>query len=269
MKTPQNLEPSIDDEISIADVINFFSSHKKMILILAIIGAILGSLFGKFSEPIYEGSALYSPSKISGVFVVSPTKILTMLNMNNFYSKETFANCNADFYKDYGMSNKVKGSISKDLEFIQLHMQDKNKTVIKDCLNSVVGDIKANENKIIGPYIQFKNNELRLAEEKIKKSLEFKSKLNGIRIKELETNGNNILVNLTILEVLSNIEYGQIKTEINNINTELLLEETKVGDKVLPINTKKKSSLSPKLGALLGLFLGLSLGILLALKKKI
>ena len=58
-------------------------------------------------------------------------------------------------------------------------------------------------------------------------------------------------------------------SEINIIKLELSIEQIKLASEILPIRIEKKSSLSPKLGALLGLFLGLCLGILLALTKQI
>ena len=92
MKTPQNIQPSFNDEILIADMIRFFKSHKKMILIFVIIGAVLGGLYANFTEPVYKGSVLISPAKIAGDFVVNPKVTVTKLDMNSYYSKETFLN---------------------------------------------------------------------------------------------------------------------------------------------------------------------------------
>jgi len=64
-----------------------------MILIFVIIGALLGSLYVNFTEPVYKGSVLVSPAKISGDFVINPKITLTKLQTNSFYSKETFLNC--------------------------------------------------------------------------------------------------------------------------------------------------------------------------------
>ena len=280
MKTPQNIQPSFDDEISIADIILFLKSHKKMILIFVIIGTLLGGLYGNFTEPVYKGSILISPAKFAGAFVVNPRVTVTKLDMNSYYSKETFLNCNPDFYKDkdkdkdkdinYNISSLVKGSVTKDGDLIQLLMQNKNKTVIKDCLNSMVDDIRTSQNKIADPLIQSKNNELTFLEEKLKKAEEFKSKLNDKQIKELKTNDERFSVNLlyTNMILLNNKDINETITEINKIKFDLSSEQTKPASNVLPISIEKKSPLTPKLGALIGLFLGLCLGILIALIKQ-
>jgi LPS O-antigen subunit length determinant protein (WzzB/FepE family) len=280
MKTPQNIQPSFNDEISIADIIRFFKSHKKMILIFIIIGALLGGLYGNFTVPVYKGSVLISPAKIAGTFVVNPKVTVTKLDMNSYYSKETFLNCNPDFYKDkdkdkdkdidYAISSMVKASVTKDGDLIQLLMQNKNKTVITNCLNSMVDDMRISQNKIAEPLIQLKNNELTLLEEKLKNAEEFKAKLNEKQIKELKTNGERFSVDLlyTNMILFNSKDINETMTEINQIKIDLSSEQTKPANKVLPINIEKKSFPAPKLGALMGLFLGLSLGILIALIKQ-
>jgi hypothetical protein len=203
---------------------------------------------------------------------------VTKLDMNSYYSKETFLNCNPDFYKDkdkdkdvdYDISNLVKASVTKDGDLIQLLMQDKNKIVIKDCLNSMVDDIRISQNKIANPLIESKNAELRLAEEKLKISEEFKSKLNDKQIKELKTNDVRFSVDLlyTNMVLYNSSEIKQLMDQINKLKTDLSSEQTKSADKALPINIEKKSFPTPKLGALMGLFLGLCLGTLVALIKQ-
>ncbi len=273
MKTPQNIQPSLDDEISIADIILFLKSHKKMILIFVIIGTLLGGLYGNFTVPVYKGSVLISPAKIAGALVVNPKITVTKLDMNSFYSKETFLNCNPDFYKDkdidYDISGLVKASVTKDGDLIQLLMQNKNKTIITDCLNSIVDDIRASENKIIDPLIKSKNNELTLLEEKLKEAQAFKVKLNEQQIRELKANDERLSVLLYTNMILFNSkDIKETTAEINKIKTDLSPEQTKPANNVLPINIEKKLLLTPKLGALIGLFLGLCLGILIALIKQ-
>jgi capsular polysaccharide biosynthesis protein len=276
MKTPQNIQPSFNDEISIADMIHFFKSHKKMILIFVIIGGLLGGLYGNFTGPVYKGSVLISTAKIAGTFVVNPKVTVTKLDMNSYYSKETFLNCNPDFYKDkdkdidYAISSMVKASVTKDGDLIELHMQNKNKTVITNCLNSMVDDMRISQNKIAEPLIQLKNNELTLLEEKLKNAEEFKARLNENQIKELKTNGERFAADLlyTNMILFNNKDIKETMTAIYKIKTDLSSEQTKPANIVLPINIEKKSFPTPQLAALLGLFLGLCLGILIALIKQ-
>jgi LPS O-antigen subunit length determinant protein (WzzB/FepE family) len=278
MKTPQNIQPSFDDEISIADMIHFFKSHKKMILIFVIIGALLGGLYPNFTEPVYKGSALISPAKISGTFMVNPKVTVTKLGMNSYYLKETFLNCNPDFYKDkdkdkdkdFDMSTLVKASVTKDDELIALDMEGKNKIVIENCLNSMIEHIRASQDISADPLFQSKNNELKLTEERLKNAEEFKSQLLN-KTKEFKKNGDNFTADLlyTNMILLNSEDIKGAMAEINKLKIDLSSKQTKPANKVLPINIEKKPLLSTKLSALLGLFLGLFLGALVALIKKL
>jgi len=277
MSTSQNTQSSFDEEISIADIIHFFKSHKKFIIFCVILGGILGGLLGKFTGPVYKGSVLVSPAKIAGQFVVEPKITLTKLDMNSYYSKETFLSCNPDFYKDkdkdidYDMSNIMKASITKDGSLIELSMNQKNKNIIKDCLDHMINDIRQSQSLIAEPLIESKKVELNLAEEKLKISEEFRTKLNDKQIKELKTNDARFSADLlyTNMLMLNASDIKQLMDQLNKIKTELSSEQTKPADKVLPINIEKKSFPSLKFGMLLGLFLGFGLGIFISLVRQI
>ena len=190
MKIPQTIEPSFDDYISIAYMINLFKSHKKIIFIPVIIGAIMGGPLTNFIEPVYKGSAFFSFAKVSGVLVMDPQVFASKTYVNNFFSKKTYENCNPSFYKDkdfnYDISTIVKTLSLKDSDLIELNMQNKNKTVIKDCLNSMIDDLRTSQNTIADPIIQLKINNLRLAEEKLKNNEEFLIKLIDKQIRGLK-----------------------------------------------------------------------------------
>jgi hypothetical protein len=264
-----------DDEISLLDIIQFFKGNLRGILFFVIIGGILGGIYGKNAGPMYKGSVLISPAKVAGQFVANPEITLTKLNMNSYYSKETFLSCNPDFYKDkdkdkdidYDISDIVKASITKDGGLIELTMNQKNKAVIKNCLDQMINDIRQSQNRIAEPLIESKKIELSLAEEKLKISEEFRTKLNEKQIKELKTNDARFSADLLYTNMLmlnaNNIE--QIMNQLNKIKTELSSEQTKRAENVLPINIERKSYPSPKIGLLLGLFLGGSLGLFVSL----
>jgi hypothetical protein len=277
MTAPKKNQSSFDDEISVADIVHFFKSHKKFISICIILGLLFGGLFGQISGPVYTGSAIISPARVAGAFVANPKITIAKLYMNNYHSKENVLNCNPDFYKDkdkdkeidYDMSDIVKSSVTKDGDLIELRMQDKNKTIINNCLMSLIEDVRRSQNAIANRLIESKTNDLRLTEEKLIVLEEFKNKLNERQIKQLNTNdarfSQDLIYATMILSNNSNI--NELMSEVNKLKTELSLEQTQLAYKVLPIDIKKKSFPSLKLGALLGLFLGLCLGIAIALNK--
>jgi uncharacterized protein involved in exopolysaccharide biosynthesis len=271
---PKNQTP-FDDEISLLDIIQFFKANFKRILFFIILGGILSFLYGKLADPVYDGSVLISPARVAGNLVVDPKITLTKLNMNSYYSKETFLACNPRFYKDkdidYDMTDIVKTSITKDGNLIQLTMSSSNKETIHACLESITANINASQKNIADPLIESKKTELSLVETKLKLAEEFREQLNHNQIKELKTNEQRFLTNVFYANIVLN-NASEIKTlldQINKVRTELSSEQTKDAGKVLPVNIERKSFPSPKLGLLLGLFVGLCLGILIGLIKQI
>ena len=272
--SPKNQTP-FDDEISLLDIIQFFKANFKRILFFIILGGILSFLYGKLADPVYDGSVLISPARVAGNLVVDPKITLTKLNMNSYYSKETFLACNPRFYKDkdidYDMTDIVKTSITKDGNLIQLTMSSSNKETIHACLESITANINASQKNIADPLIESKKTELSLVETKLKLAEEFREQLNHNQIKELKTNEQRFLTNVFYANIVLN-NASEIKTlldQINKVRTELSSEQTKDAGKVLPVNIERKSFPSPKLGLLLGLFVGLCLGILIGLIKQI
>ena len=271
MTPPQT---SYDDETSLLDIIQFFKANFKRILFFIILGGILGYLYGKLADPVYDGSVLISPARVAGQLVADPKITLTKLNMNSYYSKEAFLACNPRFYKDkdkdYGMSDIVKASITRDGNLIELKMESSNKETIHACLESIVSNIYTSQKTIADPLIESKKTELSLVETKLKLTEEFREQLNAKQIKNLKTTEQRFSTDMLYVNIIILNNASEIKTlldQINKVRTELSSEQTKGAGKVLPINIERKSFPSPKLGLLLGLLLGSVLGFFISIFK--
>jgi hypothetical protein len=277
MATHNSPQPLFDDEISIADIIKFFRQNLKRLIIFSLLGGLLGSLYGKFAGPMYEGSMLIASAKVAGSYVIDPKITITKLNMNSYYSKETFLACNPSFYKDkdkdkdkdidYDMSDIVKASLSKDGSLISFSMQSKVKDIIVDCLSTTENDVKLSQSAITLPLIEMKKNELQLAQNRLQLSEELRQKLNDKQLKDLKTNEIRFSTDLLYENIVLNnsLEIKGLLDQINRMTTDLSSEQTKEASKVLPINIERKSFPSLKLGLLLGLFLGGILGFFVSL----
>ena len=273
--TPPPQNNNFDDEISIVDIIQFFKNNRKTLLSFICLGGLLGALYGKFADPVYNGSVLVAPAKIAGNYVVEPKITLTKLNMNSYYPKEAFVACNPSFYKDkdkdidieYDMSDIVKASVTKDGGLIELFMQSSNKQVIHECIDNIVNAINVSQKIIAEPLIESKKIELALNEEKLKLAEEFHTQLNDKQLKNLKTTEARFATDVLYANIVLNnaSEIKILLDKVNTIKTELSSEQTKDAGKVLPINIERKSFPSLKLGLLLGLFLGGFLGFFVSL----
>ena len=269
---PKNQTP-FDDEISLLDIIQFFKVNFKRILFFIILGGLTGFLYGKLADPVYDGSVLISPARVAGNVVVDPKITLTKLNMNSYYSKETFLACNPMFYKDkdidYNLTDIIKTSITKDGNLIELTMSDSNKDIIQSCLENITANINASQKIIAGPLIESKKNGLSLIEEKLKLAEQFREQLNDKQIKNLKANEQRFATDVLYANIVLNnaSEIKALLDQINQLKTELTSEQTKDAGMVLPINIERKSFPSEKLGLLLGLFLGGMLGFFISFFK--
>jgi hypothetical protein len=280
MTTKPPAQTPFDDEISLLDMIQFFKDNLRGILFFVMIGGILGGILGKILGPVYEGSMLIAPAKVAGNFVVDPKITLTKLEMNSYYPKETFLVCNPKFYKDkykdkdkdidYDMSDIVKTSITRDGALLSLKMYDRDKSVIKNCLESVESNIQSSQHIIAEPIIEMKKNEMILAQNKLQISEDFRNKLNDKQLKDLKTNELRFSTDVLYANiVLSNAsEIKALMDQLNKLKTDLSSEQTKEAGKVLPINIEKRKFPSLSFGVLLGVFLGFFLGIMFALIKQ-
>ena len=269
---PKNQTP-FDDEISLLDIIQFFKVNFKRILFFIIMGGLIGFLYGKLADPVYDGSVLVSPALVAGNYVIDPKITLTKLNMNSYYSKETFQACNPMFYKDkdkdidYDMSDIVKASITKDGNLIELTMSDSNKDIIQSCLENITNNINASQKIIADPLIESKKNGLSLVEEKLKLAEQFREQLNDKQIKNLKTTEQRFSTDVLYANIVLNnaSEIKALLDQINQLKTELSSEQTKGAGKVLPINIERKSFPSLEFGLVLGLILGGILGFFISI----
>ena len=275
---PQNNPTPYDDEISLlVDIIQFFKTNFKRILLFVILGGVLGGLYGKYADPIYNGSVLISPARVAGNFVVDPKIILTKLEMNSYYSKETFLACNPLLNKDkdkdidYDMSNIVKTSLTRRKILIMLKMESPNKETIRECLESITSDINESQKIIADPLIESKKTELNLAEAKLKQMEQFREGFNVKQIQNLKTNDQRFSTDAlyAALALYNTSEIKRLRDQINKLRTELSSEQTHEARLILSINIIRKSFPSEELGLLLGLFLGGVLGLFLSLIRNI
>lgn len=255
---------SFDGEISLLDIIQFFKVNIKRIFFFVIMGGILGSLYGGFAEPKYEGSVLISLAKVAGVSVINSKVILTELDTNTYFSKETFLACNSGSDKniDYKMSDIVTASLTKSEDLIRLTMRHSNKETIHACLENIINDIKTNQKNIVNPLIDLKKSVLNLFETKLKLAERFREQMNESHIETLKREGQGFKTDLFYATIALNntIEIQRVTDEVITARVQLSSIQTKDASMYLPIEIQRAIFPSLKLGLLLGLFLGGVLG---------
>jgi len=253
-----------EDDLSLSEIIQLIKANRKILLSFILLGSILGGIYGKFTNPIYIGSITLAPAKIAGKFIEEPGTIVTKLNHNSYYTKDTLLTCESSHNKDkainFRMSDIINTSLLKNSTLIKLSVTTKNQETIENCLNAIESDLKLNERRIIEDFVQSRKELLVMIQNQIKDSEEFKRKINDTETKNLKT---NIESNLT-LTFAKNANFYDLKVlieQLEKIEMELSIYQTNYSSKIFPINIEQKDFPSTKFGILLGFFLGAFLGL--------
>lgn len=269
MNTKKN-QSLFDDEPSLLDIIHFFKSNKRLIFIFVLMGALIGGLYAKFSGPTYKGIALIFSAKVADSFVIDPKISITEMQMNAYYSKETFLACNPDTHEDesidYKMSDVIKVSLTEDNVLIKASMKSRSRDTITTCLESFIQDINVTQQSLSKSLFDNKYKELELIKFKLTKAKAFKNLLDqSIKKQSKEINSNGLQSAIfMILKENNSSEINSYLESINRITQELSSPKTQPADKALPINIERASF--PFLE--LGLFLGFISGVIASILKK-
>jgi hypothetical protein len=273
MATQNSPQTPFDDEISLLDIIHFFKANFKRICLFAIMGGILGLIYGKLAGPIYNGQIFIEPAKYEGKYVNDQKALLSKLKMNLYFSKETFLTCGTKISKngtkdlDYKVSTILEVSIPNDSNFLKLQISGKDKKIISDCLNSILNDIESKES--IKPLILAKRNQLQILQKQIQENEDRLQKiLNNKQPVNAKGNDYYLLSKLKSDQFL--LEFNKdISGKIEKLNVDLNLAQTKDIGLVTPIEIERKKFPSKIFGGFLGLFLGSIVGIFICLLKKL
>ncbi len=265
MKVKQRIQPTFNDEMSFTDIIQFLILNRRVITTFIILGALLGGLYGQFSQPIYNGSILLAPAKISGALIESPQKTISIFKAKySDFSKETNLSCPKDSFEyiNFRHSDNSNLSIPKEDTLIKISMQNTVKATISNCLNQIADEISLRQNKIAQPLINFKKNQAIFLEKYIKTLSELSDKTN--QFFNSSNTDNEILLNITLKNL--NEERLLLALEHKN-NNAIFIDE--LANKVSSVEIKRNSFPSFKYGVFYGVLMGFGLGLLIALLRQI
>ena len=168
-----------EDEISILDILRFFIDGWKTICSFTLIGTLLGVGYVAIGTPQYKATAIIEPAYVTGFPVESMEILRKKLITASYYSSETYKACGLEGASKDGdaLVNRLlpptakKDSPLDQIEFIS-HSRDTN----INCLNSVLEDVKRDQEILNGQFLaaakkQLVNVELRLSEAKREKDL--------------------------------------------------------------------------------------------------
>jgi LPS O-antigen subunit length determinant protein (WzzB/FepE family) len=260
----QNINPSIEDEISLKDIVDFLIESWKTILATGIVG-ILGAVGYLIVTPNqYEATAQIQGAQITLSNPAAPTNIedpntlIARMKLPSSYDKNGIAACGLDNskYPQETLANMVKLSIIKGTSLVELKVTSLNQAIAIKCSQALVDQIKDYQTQLANIFIVEARGKLASYQKRLLETQAF--------INKADKSSSPI----SAAYLASRDEIKIIADEIIRLNDLISSANSRQTKLVSPIYAPD-FKVSPKhMNALIaGLFAGLFLGLLLTLGK--
>jgi uncharacterized protein involved in exopolysaccharide biosynthesis len=268
----QNINPSIEDEISLKDIVDFLVESWKTIVVGGVAGGLLGLGNAVTTPAKYQATANIQVAKIAGADVEAPATLLEKLNMPMFYSQKTYAACNLMEKLEPGevIAKTLKPTLAKTAPIITISFQEKSPEDAKKCLEGVLNDVRFNQNILAKPIFESKTNQLlnlKLKLESAERIVKTLPKNNaGFDFSDSKFSASTLLLATTLSK---ENEIQDLRTAINDLEIALVEPQTREAFLTTPIYAPGQK-VSPKrdMIVLVGLMAGLFIGLLLMMGKR-
>ena len=228
-----------EDELSIAEIVDFFRESWKQIVLGGVVGGVIGVSVALLSPSIYQATAYIQVAKVANADVEAPNILLEKLKMSMYYSQKTFTECNVENTIEPGkaIANGLKPTLSNGAPIISISYKDKNIDDAKKCLESVLNNIRTNQNEIAKPILEQRKNQLSNLKQKLESAEQItkllSSKKPNFDFSDSKFSASTLLLATTLSK---ENEVKDLRTQINDLEIALAEPQTKETYLTTPIN---------------------------------
>ena len=265
----QNLNPIIEDEISLKDIVDFIVESWKTIVLTGLLG-LVGSIIYLWVTPNqYQATAQLQMAQINsssnitnplGINIENPSLLLVRLKLPSTYSALEIKACGLESSTapSEALTAIAKFSAVKGVEsMIELKINRDSKEDAITCAKSLFENIKASQNQLVKPYIEDAKTLL----------LRYQDRLNNSQSLVSRADKSGAVLSAAYLASRDEIKF--LSEEILRLNTFITSADSRQAKLVSPIYASD-TPVTPKkrIALIAGLFTGLFLGLLLMLGKR-
>jgi uncharacterized protein involved in exopolysaccharide biosynthesis len=255
----QNINPIIEDEISLKDIVDFVVESWKTIFATGVIG-IIGATGYIFVMPNqYEATAQIqmaqlSTGGISGVNLEDPNLLIVRLKLPSTYDQVAIDSCS---YSAEELAKMIKPTLIKGTQMIDIKVQGLSREQATKCAESILRIVIDSQKAIAEPIIDEAKAKLLKYSQRLQEAQSF--------IVKADKFGSSMPV--TYLSTRDEVKY--LTDETVRLNDLIASANSRQAKLISPIYSPE-NKVSPKSGIALmaGLFAGLFLGLLLMLAKR-
>lgn len=262
----QNLHPTIQDEISFKNIVDFLVKSWKGIILSGFWGLVASIAYLWVTPNQYQATAkiqmaqkIVNHKNFELVNVEDSNLLIIRLGIPTVYSAHEIKSCGFETSATPSESllKSLKFSVSKlnkSVIEITANLNDKETTII--CLQTLFEKVRASQNEIIKPYIEDAKISL----------LQYQDRLTNLQrlISQADKSGSA----LSATYLFAQGEFNFVTEEISRLNTLIQAGDISQAKLIAPIYTHDEPVVPKKIISLFaGLFAGLFLGLLLRLGK--
>lgn len=228
-----------NDELSLTEIIDFFRESWKTIVLGGVVGGAIGVSVALLSPSIYQATAFIQVAKVANTDVEAPNILLEKLKMSMYYSQKTFSECNVGNTIEPGkaIASGLKPTLAKTAPIISISYKDKNIDDAKKCLESVLNDIRINQNEIAKPIFEQKKNQLSNLKQKLESAEQIikllPTKKPNFDFSDSKFSASTLLLATTLSK---ENEVKDLRAQINDLEIALTEPQTKETYLTTPIN---------------------------------
>jgi hypothetical protein len=233
----KNIKP-IEYEITLPEIIEFLKESWKQIVLGGVVGGAIGVSVALNKPQIYEATAAIHGGKVANTEVEPAAILYEKLQMPKYFTSETFISCEIDKSPEPGklIANELNSRFSNSASIIYISYKSRNIVVAKKCLESVLNDIRKNQNnefqyilKEKKIYLAALKQNLMSAKKNAKELLNF--------TKNLSTSDSQLSASALLFVTSINMsnEINVLQTQINSLEVSLLEPQTKEAFFLVPV----------------------------------
>jgi uncharacterized protein involved in exopolysaccharide biosynthesis len=268
----QPFNQPLEDEISLKDIIDFLVESWKVIALGGIIGGLLATGYAFITPPKYQATANIQVARVAGTDVETPNILVEKLKMPMYYSTESYSACNVMDKIEPGemIAKNLKPVLSKTTPIINFSYKEDSSINAQKCLESVLNDIRSNQNLLAKPILEGKKNQLTNLKQKLEAAERvikiLPNQSSNFDFSDTKFSASALLLATTLSK---ENEVKDLRTQINDLEIALLEPQTREAFLTTPIYAPKQK-VSPRRALILmgGLAAGLFLGLLFMIGKR-
>jgi hypothetical protein len=266
-----------DADLSLEDILEFFTENWGKILSLSVLGAALGGGYGLWSIPSYEATGNIQVAKVANVDLEAPGLVLAKLTTSTFYSEETVVACTVSNKKnprDALVGKAIKTTLNKSLPIITIAARHSTPELAKQCLDSILKDIRSNQGEMMDSSLKLQKEQLMVLRQQLLLADNLTESILqdhrfGLGVK-YSSNDEKIAVSTfsSLVSTIKKLEIESIRARANDLEINLSPPRTLESNFISPIYAPDTpAGISPFLLAIMGALVAGILSVIFLLIK--